>query len=257
MGCGDSKPAVQTPTKGDAAPVEAALPDRAEAAKSHQIEKDLAKARKQEKKKFKLLLLGAGESGKSTILKQMRILHGLPWDDDELRMYGVVVRSNAIVAVKKLCLLIGRRNLVEKLAEEPENAVFGMTPKAAYDDVCSYVIKREVPPPQEFPEESKDDWVGDSPRAGIGPNVEATLFLHKWKEMKCIWEVRGLFWSSWFQSKDPTAQISHQRRIPPNVPCVCVFFYVFMFCSPLRQRKYGNIEHPSILSTVIKSTWIP
>mmetsp|Transcript_110528 Transcript_110528/g.165451 ORF Transcript_110528/g.165451 Transcript_110528/m.165451 type:complete len:423 (-) Transcript_110528:6-1274(-) len=193
MGCGGSKPPVSNPqgNGGGAsaeAPIEAAVPGRAEVIKSNQIEKELEIARKQEKKKFKLLLLGAGESGKSTILKQMRILHGAPWDDDELRMYGVVVRSNAIVAVKKLCLLINKRNLEDKLAEEPENPGLGMTPKAAYDDICSYVTKREVPPPQDFPEGSENDWVGESPRAGIGPNVEARLFLHKWKEMKCIWE---------------------------------------------------------------------
>ena len=68
-----------------------------EVATSIQIEKQLAKAARDEQKKFKLLLLGAGESGKSTILKQMRLLYGAPWTDDELRKYGVVIRSNAIV----------------------------------------------------------------------------------------------------------------------------------------------------------------
>jgi hypothetical protein len=203
MGCGDSKPKVENQANrsaGAEAPVEAAVPDRAEVAKSHQIEKELEIARKLEKKKFKLLLLGAGESGKSTILKQMRILHGAPWDDDELRMYGVVVRSNAIVAVKKLCILIKKRGLEDKLAEEPENAEFGMNPKAAYDDVCSYVTKREVSPPRDFPKGSENDWIGESARAGIGPNVEAKLFLHKWKEMKCIWEVRDSFCILLFRS---------------------------------------------------------
>ena len=43
--------------------------------KSQKIEKELVKDRRKYKATQRLLLLGAGESGKSTIVKQMRILH--------------------------------------------------------------------------------------------------------------------------------------------------------------------------------------
>jgi hypothetical protein len=43
--------------------------------KSQKIEKELIKDRRKYKATQRLLLLGAGESGKSTIVKQMRILH--------------------------------------------------------------------------------------------------------------------------------------------------------------------------------------
>lgn len=36
---------------------------------------------------IKLLLLGAGESGKSTLFKQMKKLYGVGWDTRELMMY--------------------------------------------------------------------------------------------------------------------------------------------------------------------------
>ncbi len=35
----------------------------------------------------KLLLLGAGASGKSTVLKQMRLIHDKPFTEDEIEDY--------------------------------------------------------------------------------------------------------------------------------------------------------------------------
>jgi len=48
----------------------------------------------------KLLLLGAGESGKSTFLKQMRILHGEGYDKEALMKFRSVVYSNIVKGMK-------------------------------------------------------------------------------------------------------------------------------------------------------------
>ena len=55
-----------------------------------------------EQEKIKLLLLGAGESGKSTIFKQMKILYGAPLDDEERKQMTPVVFNNTISSMKIL-----------------------------------------------------------------------------------------------------------------------------------------------------------
>mmetsp|Transcript_15310 Transcript_15310/g.18953 ORF Transcript_15310/g.18953 Transcript_15310/m.18953 type:complete len:380 (+) Transcript_15310:276-1415(+) len=63
--------------------------------RNYEIQRRIQKEAEKESRKVKLLLLGAGESGKSTIFKQMRINYGgKPLDPDEVR--GVIphIRKN-------------------------------------------------------------------------------------------------------------------------------------------------------------------
>ncbi|XP_025832706.1 guanine nucleotide-binding protein G(o) subunit alpha-like isoform X2 [Agrilus planipennis] len=70
--------------------------ERAALARSKQIEKNLKEDGIQAAKDIKLLLLGAGESGKSTIVKQMKIIHESGFTSEDFKQYRPVVYSNTI-----------------------------------------------------------------------------------------------------------------------------------------------------------------
>ncbi len=83
--------------------------ERKQVVESHEIDKRLQEAQKADKRVIKLLLLGTAESGKSTLLKQMRILHANGFDEDEVMQRRPIVYSNTIRAMEEL--LIGMRKL--------------------------------------------------------------------------------------------------------------------------------------------------
>ena len=63
---------------------------------SNDIERQLIVDAELLAKEVKLLLLGAGESGKSTIVKQMRIIHENGYSKDECLRYRRVILSNLV-----------------------------------------------------------------------------------------------------------------------------------------------------------------
>ena len=76
---------------------------RAAAKASREIEKMMNTHFELDNSKVKLLLLGAGESGKSTIFKQMRVLFGAPLTEDEKQQITPVVYNNTLSSMKLLC----------------------------------------------------------------------------------------------------------------------------------------------------------
>uniref|UniRef100_A0A914E453 Uncharacterized protein n=1 Tax=Acrobeloides nanus TaxID=290746 RepID=A0A914E453_9BILA len=63
-----------------------------------EIEAELAKEKIDDRKKIKMLLLGASDSGKSTIVKQMRILHKNGFKESELINFRYMIYSNLLVS---------------------------------------------------------------------------------------------------------------------------------------------------------------
>lgn len=82
MGCGESK------TEQDS--------------KNKEINQYLKEEKKRLDREVKLLLLGAGESGKSTVAKQMKIIHLNGFTEDERLAYKSIIYNNTISSMKNL-----------------------------------------------------------------------------------------------------------------------------------------------------------
>jgi len=66
------------------------------------INKDLATDRKNLGRMVKLLLLGAGDSGKSTIAKQMKIIHLDGFTEEERASYKTAISNNVLTSIRTL-----------------------------------------------------------------------------------------------------------------------------------------------------------
>ncbi|XP_038130849.1 guanine nucleotide-binding protein subunit alpha-14-like [Cyprinodon tularosa] len=69
---------------------------------SREIEKQLQLHKKNLKRELKLLLLGTGESGKSTFIKQMRIIHGKGYNETDRKNFTRIVFQNIVTAIQAL-----------------------------------------------------------------------------------------------------------------------------------------------------------
>ncbi|KAH7693702.1 G protein alpha subunit 2, partial [Aphelenchoides avenae] len=76
--------------------------EKKQAKESRAIDKKIKESQAAEEKIIKLLLLGAGECGKSTLMKQMRILHSNGFSEEELLQQRSVVYSNTVHAMAEL-----------------------------------------------------------------------------------------------------------------------------------------------------------
>ncbi|BEJ10679.1 hypothetical protein CspHIS471_0101010 [Cutaneotrichosporon sp. HIS471] len=97
---------------------------------SHQIDKQLDDDSKKFKKECKLLLLGSGESGKSTIVKQMKIIHQNGYTREELLAFKPTIHSNVLVSAQALVMAM------RKIGVDPEDP----TNRTYADRILGYKI---------------------------------------------------------------------------------------------------------------------
>ena len=95
--------------------------DRGAVLRSKQIDEQLRADGERAARDVKLLLLGAGESGTSTIVKQMKIIHETGYSDEERKQYKPVVYSNTIQSMMAIIRAMG--NL--KIDFNPDRVVGG------------------------------------------------------------------------------------------------------------------------------------
>ncbi|XP_034735846.1 guanine nucleotide-binding protein G(i) subunit alpha-1 [Etheostoma cragini] len=82
--------------------------DKAAQERSKMIDRNLRDDGEKAAREVKLLLLGAGESGKSTIVKQMKIIHEAGYSEEECKQYKAVVYSNTIQSIIAIIRAMGR-----------------------------------------------------------------------------------------------------------------------------------------------------
>lgn len=81
--------------------------EKTSAAIDRQIEEDARRL----KKECKILLLGSGESGKTTIVKQMKIIHQEGYSQEERLMFRPTIYKNVLDGAKALCEALAKLNM--------------------------------------------------------------------------------------------------------------------------------------------------
>jgi len=89
---------------------------------NQEIERQLRKDKRDARRELKLLLLGTGESGKSTFIKQMRIIHGTGYSEDDKRSFIRIVYQNIFMAMNSMIRAMDTLNISYKDPQNEENA---------------------------------------------------------------------------------------------------------------------------------------
>nr|XP_048686742.1 guanine nucleotide-binding protein subunit alpha-11 isoform X3 [Caretta caretta] len=83
-----------------------------------EIEKQLRRDKRDARRELKLLLLGTGESGKSTFIKQLRIIHGAGYSEEDRKDFAKLVYQNVFASMQAM---IGAMETLQIPYARPEN----------------------------------------------------------------------------------------------------------------------------------------
>nr|CAD7588225.1 unnamed protein product [Timema genevievae] len=105
--------------------------------RSEEIDKQLEELAKQERNVIKILLLdsvtGAGESGKSTLVKQMKIIHSDGFTKEELRSFRPTVMDNLLSSMKYVLTGMGLLRINLQSAKNKNHAYTVLASSTCFD----------------------------------------------------------------------------------------------------------------------------
>nr|CAD7202219.1 unnamed protein product [Timema douglasi] len=101
--------------------------------RSEEIDKQLEELAKQERNVIKILLLGAGESGKSTLVKQMKIIHSDGFTKEELRSFRPTVMDNLLSSMKYVLTGMGLLRINLQSAKNKNHAYTVLASSSCFD----------------------------------------------------------------------------------------------------------------------------
>ncbi|KAF8625315.1 hypothetical protein AX15_005445 [Amanita polypyramis BW_CC] len=104
-------------------------------ARNDEIESQIKKDRMMAKNEIKMLLLGAGESGKSTVLKQMKLIHHGGYNDQERESYKEIIFSNTIQSMRAILEALSQLDLQLNPQNDARRATILALPPQIESDV--------------------------------------------------------------------------------------------------------------------------
>jgi len=93
--------------------------------KSIQIEEQLKKVKRDDAGRVKLLLLGTGDAGKSTFLRQIKVMHNDGFSTKEMEKYRNVLQDNTLTSMQRI--LMSEKVKVTKKMKDHATAVLDAT----------------------------------------------------------------------------------------------------------------------------------
>ncbi|KAH8795923.1 guanine nucleotide binding protein, alpha subunit [Flagelloscypha sp. PMI_526] len=136
-------------------------------AKHKEAEKIMKEAQEHRARQVKVLLLGSGDSGKSSFLQQMRIIHNIPWTSQETETYRHLVFENLVSGMKSVL------DVMEGLGITPSADIQANSWLQLLEDAP--VVKDGDPFPADYFYILKKLWADSSVQQAISRGNEAAL----------------------------------------------------------------------------------